>query len=387
MFLLSVFALFMMSALLPAQERLSVTLSQELESHVLSFQTVEEENYRLESSDDLAGEWVDEDQTLVGDGGMMSFTVTITGAKGFYRVRTGNGPAPEGFVVIPVGSFEMGDVLLEGGSDEVPTRKVFVSEFAMGEMEVTNAEMVEVMNWALGQGLITADGETVQNTEGIAEQLLDMNDADIELFWNGTMLVVDEGKGSFPCQEMSWFGAVAYANYLGLMEGRPLCYDLGKTWECDFSQDGYRLPTEAEWERAARGGLDEMRFPWGNEIDHSRANFDNTGGESYVSGTLDHHPLYSVDDEDGAHTSPVGSFEPNDYGLFDMSGNVGEWCHDWYDDYVGLANPRGPDMGTDRVIRGGSWGTNAWGLRNAARNFRAPTFTNDRVGFRLVLGR
>ena len=141
-------------------------------------------------------------------------------------------------MIIPVGSFTMGDSFDgEGGSDEAPRRSVFVDEFAMGETEVTNAQMAMVMNWALGEGLIEVnevmegDGEEVEiremlvNTQGTAQELVDIDDDDIQLSWNGSELVVDEGKENFPCQEVSWYGGAAYANYLGQMEGRPLCYD------------------------------------------------------------------------------------------------------------------------------------------------------------------
>ena len=297
-----------------------------------------------------------------------------------------SGPAPAGFATIPAGSFVMGDPFGEGSSDERPTRTVFVSAFAMGKTEVTNGQMAEVMNWALGQGLITASSFTVQNTAGTGQQLLDMDSSGIELSWSGSALVVDAGKENYPCQEVSWYGSAAYANYLGQKEGKPLCYDVGGTWDCDFSKQGYRLPTEAEWEKAARGGLAGKRFPWGDIINHSRANyFGRIGTYSYEDGTTSgRHPDW--DDDGDPATSPVGSFAANGYGLFNMSGNVWELCHDRYGTYAGTSDPTGPSAGSLRVIRGGSWGSDARLTRCASRNWRGPTYANNFIGFRLALG-
>ena len=136
-----------------------------------------------------------------------------------------------------------------------------------------------------------------------------------------------------------------------------------------------RLPTEAEWEYAARGGLTGKRYSWGDNEDQARryANYDGTGGKNKWT-----------------RCAPVDSFKSNLYGLSDMAGNVYEWCADWYDeDYYNnsaLRNPQGPSSGEDRVLRGGSWPNVSNLLRVACRFNFNPVGTNFNCGFRCVSG-
>jgi len=134
---------------------------------------------------------------------------------------------------------------------------------------------------------------------------------------------------------------------------------------------GKRLPTEAG-EYAARGGLAGKRYPWGDELTHDDANYLGTGGK----------------DRWDLSTAPIGSFEANGYGLYDMAGNVWEWCSDWYDEnYYSkspVSNPQGPSTGEWRVFRGGSWGDDTFGRRAAVRGFDSPTNASGLIGFRCV---
>jgi len=170
-----------------------------------------------------------------------------------------------------------------------------------------------------------------------------------------------------------WHGAAAYCNWLSAQKKLPLCYNTA-TWECDYNKSGFRLPTEAEWEYACRAGT-KTAFHYDNELDTFMANFD--GNHPYINGERGQFRETTV---------PVGQFRPNAWGLYDMHGNVREWCLDWYGNYpVGpVTDPTGPRSGSLRVLRGGSWYTNAWRCRSASRGrIGAGVCLND-LGFRLV---
>jgi len=307
-----------------------------------------------------------------------------------FVVTADDGTAPSGMAYIPAGSFSMGDNLGDGSSNELPVHSVYVSAFYMDRYEVTNDEMVDVLNWAHGQGKLTVSASTVRNAEGNSQELLDLDSSYCRIEWTGSQFVMKSAKGAgYPCVEVTWYGAVAYCNYRTLKEGggRTPCYNF-TDWSCNWSATGYRLPTEAEWEKAARGGLSGQRFPWGATIQHSRANYYSSSSYSYdTSPTRGYHPDY--DDGGYPYTSPVGVFAANGYGLYDMAGNVWEWCWDWYDsDYYDSSpgtDPRGPATGSLRVGRGGSCSYYANRCRVAFRSNFTPGYGYNILGFRAVL--
>jgi formylglycine-generating enzyme required for sulfatase activity len=221
---------------------------------------------------------------------------------------------------------------------------------------------------------------------------------------------------NYPVETVDWYDCVKWSNARSQQAGlTPVYYtdagftqvftngDSGTTVYANWSANGYRLPTEAEWEKAARGGLIGQRFPWGDTISWSQANYYGyplsltPDGFAYDLATaIDYDPAFSDDDNLSTlpFTSPAGSFPGNGYGLNDMTGNVFEWCWDWYagptypvgSPYLGGTDPRGPASGSDRVLRGGSWLGNAGYARCAYRVSDAPDGAGDDGGFRCVRG-
>jgi len=238
-------------------------------------------------------------------------------------------PDLDEMVAIPAGYFMMGDN--DGKDNEKPIHKVYVNAFGMDKYEVTVAQY---------QRFIEATGHRLP--ENWNEQLQNPNR---------------------PAANVDWNDANAYSNWAGK-----------------------RLPTEAEWEYAARGGntgvegKPHYKYPWGNEADSTKANFDADSSRGRQWERWEIAKLYLKD---------VGSYSPNGYRLFDMAGNVWEWCADWSDpNYYKTSperNPKGPENGTYRVLRGGSWYHKASSMRCAQRRGRKPTVRSSHfIGIRCV---
>jgi formylglycine-generating enzyme required for sulfatase activity len=305
---------------------------------------------------------------------------------------------PTAMALIPAGEFEMGDHH-DGGAEALPVHAVYVDSFYMDVYEVTNQQYAATLNWAWGQGgLITVTGGAVHSADG-GTRYCDTATSSFHsrVTWNGSTFGVigeelppnDPGnKTNFPMTRVSWYGAAAYANWRSGMEGRTPSYNTS-TWECSFAPDGYRLPTEAEWEYAARGGehTPYYRYPWGDTIDGSNANY-RFSGDPYGGG--DPPWTTPVGYYDGNQT-PSGADMANGHGLYDVAGNAWEWCNDRYGPYshcdpAPCDNPRGPATGTGRVIRGGSWRSYEPYLRCAARiDFGPDDLHHGILGFRLAV--
>ena len=264
-------------------------------------------------------------------------------------------PIPEGFVKIPAASISGSETWTPASYVFVSGRKLEIASFYMSDHEVTRGEYKAVMG---------SDPSTAR-----------ANDKD------GNELTGDDNVKNNPVNKVSWYDALVYCNTLSIKEKLTPCYAIGgktdpsewgavptekdSTWDaatCDFAADGYRLPTEAEWEWAARGG------------------------ESYTyagSGNIDEVAWYSNNTNTNG-TRDVKTKKANGYGLYDMSGNIYEWCWDWRGSISDGTASSGPASGSSRCLRGGSWYGDDYAARVASRNYDYPGSRENGFGFRLV---
>ncbi len=317
----------------------------------------------------------------------------------FFRVRAVPRPPP-GMVLVDRGCYRMGDQNVLSGNDwERPAHTVCIDPFFIDRYEVSNEQLRQVLQWAYDEGRVGAGAGGVTNLEGTAQQLVRLQGPGLtnDLQFSGGIFSVEEGRENFPAVFVTWYGAQAYCNYRSDRAGLTRAINF-TNWTCDFSAPGYRLPTEAEWEKAARGGRDGHLFPWpslptnrpavvSDSIGGSNANY-NASGDPYETNTVGTAPVAYYN----GSQSPAGHDMANGFGLYDMAGNVWEWCWDYSDDfstYYSVSptnNPTGPASGFGRMIRGGSWNA-AYPSphpRTAMRWAGTPDETEDDYGFRCV---
>ncbi len=291
----------------------------------------------------------------------------------------------EEFEMIQVdgGTFKMGSD--KQGDFASPAHNVFVDSFLLGLHPVTQKEFKKVV------GTNPAKFRVYKHPEQAKEYLSETNVADID--FNHPVLAIEPR----PVENVNWFEAVVFCNLLSIQSGFTPCYTLGDSsipeewgripvkspiqaseindyfrWnkiKCNFKADGFRLPTEAEWEYAARGGKHSGNFAF--------------SGSNTLSEVGCHHESGTAEQ---MQTAAVESFLPNELGLYDMSGNVWEWCWDWLSGYSieEQSNPTGPATGHDRVARGGCFSGQADWCRVFFRGGNLPEFKlNSTFGFRL----
>lgn len=271
------------------------------------------------------------------------------------------------YVLVPAGSFKMGDNFNEGNTAEKPVHTVYLNDYYIGKYEVTNAEYKKFVS---DSGY---NNEACWTAGGFSEY------GNKPKFWTEPKFRGGgiQGHDIYPVAGVNWFEASAYCKWLSIKTGKT-----------------YRLPTEAEWEKAARG-TDQRRYPWGDSLAYSYASYHGTN-----------HP-YNYESEEGQYYSgiaPVGFFDgtvklgfttqnnASPYGAYDMAGNLVEWCSDWYSEtYYSDSpsdNPKGPSSGTIRIMRGGGFHDGipqAGSLRSAERfSIVPPTIQYPMIGFRCV---
>ena len=306
---------------------------------------------------------------------------------------------PDDMAYIPDGEFQMGDHH-EGRYDACDVHAVFLDSFFMSKYEITNRQYCQYLNSVLGSSIYVSIGVVYGNGNNRPYCDTYSYDSNSQIDYNDVSETFDvRTKGgrdmsNDPMVQVSWYGAAAYCNWRSGQKGYESLYDpCDPFWPCDFNNSGYRLATEAEWEYAARGGEHSpyYRFPWGDTISHSQANYYAKPFKySYdISPTTGYHPDWN--DGIKPYTSVVGSFSTNGYGLYDMAGNVWEWCNDWYSStYYRVSpydNPQGPALMICRVLRGGEWSGLLCqvAVRSSLHPETVPEFRTYNYGFRVVL--
>ena len=316
----------------------------------------------------------------------------------------GVSPIPVQMVRIPAGMFHMGD---HGSAETEPVREVTIThDFLMGEYEVTNDLFCRVMNYLIDIGEFKADNDAIRATKTGQYRMVFGDDRpyyhQFGVQYQAPHIVPIPGHENHPVVGLSWLGALEFCNGLSRLQGLTPVYgqiSARGDVECNWDANGYRLPTEAEWEYVARGGDRQVAYPWGDTIDPSIANY----GES-------NHPFAATTPlkvfwnswKKGGPTTPVGYFDgethadyrtqsnASGFGVFDMAGNASEWCWDAYsygDGYKGipLIDPTGPAKSLGiRAVRGGDFLSQPNELRVYARQNGGIFSCSPRIGFRVA---
>jgi formylglycine-generating enzyme len=285
------------------------------------------------------------------------------------------------FVYVAPGTFMMGSPTTEPLRATIETQHqvTLTHPIYVHATEVTNQQYMELAQWAYNHGYVTAtSGYVYDHMDGSTEILKYLGTGNFEMtFSGGVFACINPTR---PVRFVTWYGSAAYCDWLSLQQGRQRAYS-HSTWKCNagnpYTAAGYRLPTEGEWEYACRAGT-QTPFNTGSCLD--------VGAEANYYGLAPYSGCPS-----GPYvwrTEPVAICPANAFGLYDMHGNVIEWCNDWYTasdyNYQTALDPVGPEAGNWRVIRGGCYSAAAQYCRSASRDGLMPRSTLDTFGFRPV---
>ncbi len=274
---------------------------------------------------------------------------------------------PLQMVFVEAGDFKMGS--FQGFLEERPVHSVTLTRnFFIAKYETSARQVADVYNWGLKNNRIIIEKGFARINSPEKQKLLDLTDEGRDVNFNGKFFYVKPGMENYPCNEISWYGAVVFCNMLSEMENKAQAYNL-KTWTCDFNSGGYRLPTEAEWEYACIGGKKSKGYLFAGSND------------PFIAAWFDKNGARKI--------HPIGLKIPNELKLYDMSGNVWEWCYDnfnrLYYYFSPDLDPKGPTRGINRAIRGGSIQFNAFTCRCTTRFLNSdPASTGNFGGFRVV---
>jgi formylglycine-generating enzyme required for sulfatase activity len=304
-------------------------------------------------------------------------TLALGGAVTFAGLYVVNAGTPVGFVSIPAGTFMMGSPTTElfREANETQHQVTLTHGIYMQATEVTNQQYRDMAQWAYNNGYVTATTSGLyDNLDGSTQILKNLDAGNYEItFSAGVFSCINP---THPVKYVTWWGSAAYCDWSSLQQNLPRAYN-HSTWRCNagnpYTAPGYRLPTEAEWEYACRAGT-QTPFSTGFCLDAgTEANY--YGLVPYTGCPTGPYVGWTV---------PVGSYPANAFGLFDMHGNLWEWCNDWYGTYGGtVTDPVGAGAGSFRVIRGGSWDYRAQYCRSDFRFYGVPG-RSDSFGFRPV---
>ncbi len=366
--------------------------------------------------------------------GKYNVSLAATTAKGtdtklklnFISVTQGGEGEGEGeihvgeMVSVPAGTFTMGrtdrgdDATCEYCPDELPRHEVTLSAYQIGKYDVTNQEYADILNWALARGYLKNESGAAYDggyVYAANEVLVPASYPVCQITYSGSQFSYRSRTGLpgtttysmalHPVVGVTWYGAAMYCNWLSMSQGLTPCYDINN-WTCNFAANGYHLPTEAQWERAAAWdtaankhwiyGFMSDTLTGKNRCNHDDDSSSDFGGLVNPLGLTDYPYTSPVGWFNGLNVSPNGSIptvnSPSPVGCYDMSGNAWQWCNDWYATYTSeaVADPQGPSSGSLRVLRGGGWYIGGSACRSAYRIQYDPSDTDSyfQFGFRLA---